>query len=973
MRKRLQLLFILLVSLFYKGQDNSIAASVLTPVAYQTGVPDISFPLVSLPATKDLTLNFGLSYNPNSYKLGEYCGQVARNWSLSGSNFMITRKILNYSIDEVEEAESAIWNDIYYYNINGEKGSFKFEKIGNLNSPNVIIKIIKLTPSNVNIEFERETIYSNAKPVKSFTITDSKGYKYLFQNYDLTVSLGFVYAGYNIRNNFYVTSIADQSGNIVATFKNKKYIRDAIEGGGDWTYLPESITTKYGTIEIEHGNSGLTFDFHDRYYFKSFILKDQKNNFILKNELEISNSSYNFFDNQIFGLETVKVNTRILNYIKKVDSHSLPIDKIIFRYNTNDYIKYGQNHWWGEDLSHLGIFKSDNPNFLLYGQLKYIDFPTGSRVEYDFGANVIPAKYNGLPLDKNTISYIQDIKNPFKFTDPEIEYLKRTDSIAFDSKISKKYYLSNLQHTPNSRVYIKFNKIEIYSAEGGSTDPTLGPLPNPRLAYKVKNIIGTDISGPTIHNDEIETQFSTYSYIVPSNGTAFIELLGTGGNGYFEIYEKFWSDPPYINETTLPNSGVRIESVKYYDKAENFNPTDPLFNLKKITNFNYNLFNNVFISSGVEVPDDQKEAVIYNNIKITESDKPGYFKYYYKTALDYPSYEINDPNYSYMTVWPNYNLTKKGILDKKEEYTIYNNINERINYSYIFPPYNGAKQYIYETANIGLMYTQESYFDNITTTSTSYDSSGNSMTETMEKTFNQSNNNLMSEKRTSADGTVSETVYQYAAEKNNTKLLGANMFSVPLEVTQKQDGVQTGKLETRYDQSGNYFPSSVQSFGINNVITGEQTNDIYDTMGNVLQTTNKVGVPTAIIWGYDRTQPIAKIEGLGYNTMLALMGQSDASGLEIVQKSNQDISSTDNTNEQLLRDALETFRKKPEFKNYLITTYTYDPLIGVKSVTSPNGFTEYYFYDNQNRLIRVEDTSHNVIRENKYQQNVYTN
>lgn len=101
------------------------------------------------------------------------------------------------------------------------------------------------------------------------------------------------------------------------------------------------------------------------------------------------------------------------------------------------------------------------------------------------------------------------------------------------------------------------------------------------------------------------------------------------------------------------------------------------------------------------------------------------------------------------------------------------------------------------------------------------------------------------------------------------------------------------------------------------------------------------------------------------------MGQTDANLLDIVQKSNLDVDSSNNTNEQLLRNALESFRQKPEFKKYLITTYTYDPLIGVKSVTSPNGMTEYYYYDNQNRMIRVEDTDHHVIKENKYLQNVY--
>src|SRR6218665_344651 len=159
MKKRLQLLFILLAIISYKAQDNTLAASVNSPAAYQTGVPDISFPLTSLPATKDMTINFGLTYNANAYKKGSFSGSIAKYWALTGSNFTITRNMNNDSPDEIEPIESegwnGFWNDIYYYNLNGEQGSFKFEKNGLY--PNDTYKIIKLTSSNLIIECERIT------------------------------------------------------------------------------------------------------------------------------------------------------------------------------------------------------------------------------------------------------------------------------------------------------------------------------------------------------------------------------------------------------------------------------------------------------------------------------------------------------------------------------------------------------------------------------------------------------------------------------------------------------------------------------------------------------------------------------------------------------------------------------------------------------------------------------------------------
>ncbi|QMU66143.1 MAG: hypothetical protein GKR88_21045 [Flavobacteriaceae bacterium] len=49
-----------------------------------------------------------------------------------------------------------------------------------------------------------------------------------------------------------------------------------------------------------------------------------------------------------------------------------------------------------------------------------------------------------------------------------------------------------------------------------------------------------------------------------------------------------------------------------------------------------------------------------------------------------------------------------------------------------------------------------------------------------------------------------------------------------------------------------------------------------------------------------------------------------------------------------------------------ITTFTYDPLIGVTSITDPRGRTLYYHYDSFNRLQYVKDHDGNVLSEHSY-------
>ncbi len=64
--------------------------------------------------------------------------------------------------------------------------------------------------------------------------------------------------------------------------------------------------------------------------------------------------------------------------------------------------------------------------------------------------------------------------------------------------------------------------------------------------------------------------------------------------------------------------------------------------------------------------------------------------------------------------------------------------------------------------------------------------------------------------------------------------------------------------------------------------------------------------------------------------------------LDIVTKSNADINeSTEND----LITFLDSFRKHANLTNYRVTTYTYNPLIGVTSVTPPSGMREVYIYE----------------------------
>ena len=125
----------------------------------------------------------------------------------------------------------------------------------------------------------------------------------------------------------------------------------------------------------------------------------------------------------------------------------------------------------------------------------------------------------------------------------------------------------------------------------------------------------------------------------------------------------------------------------------------------------------------------------------------------------------------------------------------------------------------------------------------------------------------------------------------------------------------------------------------------------YDAKGNPLEVSKVDGSHIYYVWGYNDQHPIAKIENKNSTgitpTQLNLINAAKTA-------SNSDVSPATENN---LRTALANLRDG--FPEAMITTYTYDPLIGVTSVTYPK-------YDDFNRLEFVRDADGKILSENKY-------
>lgn len=109
---------------------------------------------------------------------------------------------------------------------------------------------------------------------------------------------------------------------------------------------------------------------------------------------------------------------------------------------------------------------------------------------------------------------------------------------------------------------------------------------------------------------------------------------------------------------------------------------------------------------------------------------------------------------------------------------------------------------------------------------------------------------------------------------------------------------------------------------------------------------NKAGKPVEVrmddqsivyLWGYHSQYPIAKIENCTYNEVLAIIDQNSLEEIAAAIAPDDEQWEKVNSLRKQLPDAI-------------VSTFTYQPLVGMLSETAPSGITTYYKYDKAGRL-----------------------
>lgn len=917
------------------------------PVSHNTGIPDISLPLYEI-NTGNLSLPITLSYHSSGFKVDDQSGIIGLGWSLNAGG-MVSRKIVNkpdefsyypypyknpYLLNqEVESDFFYIGNmpyssatsggpdgeyDVFYYSAGSSSGKFFLAGDGNMHRKPVVIPyepVIITTDCNFN---------SNT-PINYFEITDKKGdrYRYGKSSTDATTAIEVQNEIIGVPSAWFLKEIHSANDTESIKFYYELMNRHTYHRSDVWDFKDyhDNFYSTIGPIEtqIEHTDIsywsqklkkiefiGGSVDFnYINDVLKSMIVKDMNGNLIKKIVFE-----QNLFTNQPTGTGT-GIDYLKLSSINSEDSNGNKSEKYAFNYN--EAVSFPDNYpihnttgvdYWGyyNGKSNYSLI----PPFTLqsYSGQTYITSYNNREVD-DAKMQVFILKKIQFPTGGTTeFEYEANKANSKDVGGLRIKNITTTASLYETPLIKRyKYGLSEngagklLKNPYTLNAFMNFSESWIYLSFMSSP-----PFRSRSISSDMYD--GGDFnSGSTVFYEQVteyqEKQDGTtngksiYLYEPP-----FINNYYIGTNIYTTVYEE-WKTNHLISKTDYKRENLSYIPIKKVEYKYNLREDNPLKCSKVMAKQNGFVGDNatsLWSYFSPQGPTAYSLASMFhygNSIELGYSPDIGYD----------PAFIQNSAGVAYNIVEYEYKTGAKHLSEVKT--TMYMNSGEFV--------------------------TKENY------------------------DYGVFHNDPISKATTNSNYETLTTKYFYpkdpemASKPNVATLISKNIIGVPL-VTQTLKG--TEKLfeqETQYGMFGNLlFPQYVYA---GKVATTEKkvTFDSYDTTGNITQYTPESGVPVSIIWGYNKTQPIAKIENA---TNAQISTALSVANLSVLNETNL--------------TAINNLRTNTTLPNIMVSTFTYIPLVGVSTITDPKGDKITYNYDAFGRLQNVKDKDGNILSENEY-------
>ncbi|PWG78063.1 hypothetical protein [Pararcticibacter amylolyticus] len=308
------------------------------------------------------------------------------------------------------------------------------------------------------------------------------------------------------------------------------------------------------------------------------------------------------------------------------------------------------------------------------------------------------------------------------------------------------------------------------------------------------------------------------------------------------------------------------------------------------------------------------------------------------------------------------------LKEKSNRYSFFNNSSEwaRNVYRDVFYPDNctsgGNQASINDFTSMGYQISFGAYR---LTKSTEIDYSGSSLNPvvTEDSLYYDNPKHLLATRQVhwTSDGTTVKTISKFPQdftgnEYGTQALRDAYINDQLIESATSVDGVEVMRKATGFKKEGNCIVPDYAEESVRGSSTEVKVNFLkYDDRGKLLEVARPSGPKTCYVWGYSGTCPIAKIENIEYDVLKSLIGTSDI--LSWREKLNPGIAEL-----TVFFSRLRSLLPQGAF----LTTYTYDPLVGMTSQTDNKGQTTYYDYDGFQRLWRIRDQQGKIVKEYKY-------
>lgn len=975
-----------------------------------TGELELNLPLLSIPTNQNQKLEITLAYNSNGFIPSKSPSIVGFDWSLIVGG-VINRKVngipddhkssspqtkfhgflqgtriypknkecfydfsclniggLNYGIGDLNNATNRYEGepDLFSFNFMGYSGEFM---IGNDGVP-----VVKSSRGNLSVDIlNMTTMIDNTIPIYTqlpsslIKIKDDKGIVYTFgQNYN-----SIEYTFYQNKEN-----IGKPGLGISPVILNSWYLCQI-----DYPNSSDDVKFTYEPLDTSNGTSYKAIETNqaNKKFLRTFRFNSVSGHQSNGQNCSTGNCGFSFTDQAESIYTQYQSQKRV--FLKEI---SYKNTKIKFNY--------------------------EDRNYKFYGDL----YPTKN-------GNEIALKTIVLTNEEIPVKNIQFQYNNFGNT-----LYKRHFLTSFNINNEEQYnfeYYKNENFPPPNTTNIDhwgywqggYSLIPVYPSHNiniSTGDYSIeGTERNPNFSYVDVGLL-KKVQYPTKGYSIFNYDANTYSQrLQRTSQTNFlpglITAVGSGGGMRVMGIENY----------DFNNNLVEKTEFKYTTKINNNVSSGILMSWPRYV-YAYNEYskNNVLIatkvywnSSSIVVDSFDQSNVYYTSVFEIKNGK-GYIEHLFSNYEDFPDDNSNLQKFKYLglssendiiNMYRPHNLVKnlKSIilnsksnfryLPKKDSYFKENSIFPEKTLEYFYDSdfdFNIQSKYNVTNHNSSFFYSQnyKTFFNvpNLIKTITKDYSNNGIIQNIEEKSYDPVLQNNLKISNFDDGTNKIRNEYKYAKDFGDTgDLITWNFLGIPLQTLIYKNNIPISKTNLYYSRDWlgheGLYPLSRKSvtnpekIGTNNENMEEDiTYDQYDNKGNLLQYTMKNGIPVTIIYGYNRTLPIAKIEGINYISLMNAMGLDDNLTnyelLDICQKSNADASDTEagNPKEQLLIDALDNFRKQNP--TYQITTYTYDPLIGVRSITPPSGIREIYTYDNAHRLKEVKDVNGVILKSNEY-------